>query len=667
MDTTTTLTVGIIWHPDDATTDEPGVALPLPVQLFRMLHSDPSMLASERCGITVTMHTAARDDDGVMPTPPTPRFEPAGQTVLVVLLGRGFLNDDAWRRWFVELRERAATRADVTLVPVALSPHAANQRLVGSLHVEPVHAAASPVERDRRVRIAVLRTLVRLLNNGAPFKIFVSHARQDGSGVARALADFLDEMKGEAWVDVEQIEAGHDFRTVLRDAVTTSSAFVAVVSDAYATREWCRWEVQIAREHQLSVVVLDMVTEGQRRCLGTLGSAPVVRYNAPWRIGTDGPVPDEALVACARVFEAILQSKLCDLSFERRMRTLTTHFHQGTPDWTYLGAPPDLLTLVTRSHELQRTVVYPDPPLPDFEIALLARAVPARLATPLSLVPTLAMADGASSSPGRRLRVAVSISDPPEAELRRRALSAEHVQALVVNMSPLLLSAGHTLAYGGDPMREFTQMLADVERTYRFARDEPDEHLVNYVAPYLHGSDAIEALRDVMRIVRVQRPTISGETDAQRIIRDLTAMRERMLAETDVRVVAGGALTPGAPRTRRGPGVLEEAYLSVRHRQPLIVVGGFGGAGRLLVDALRGALDEREVERLGAHFADGAVLAGSSSEVDFREMLAAFGPDTDLHDELSDDERGVLQESTDVDAVAAVVLTAVERISRRRP
>jgi hypothetical protein len=69
------------------------------------------------------------------------------------------------------------------------------------------------------------------------------------------------------------------------------------------------------------------------------------------------------------------------------------------------------------------------------------------------------------------------------------------------------------------------------------------------------------------------------------LARSLTFMRERLTRETHARVVLGGK-----PAGFMGllPGVIEEALMAIRAKRPLYVVGGFGGAGRIIAQALQG-------------------------------------------------------------------------------
>ncbi len=676
------VTVRVVWRPDDfpepagspVSTELPAPTVPptlpptLPVQLFQLLQPHQQVLTSERSGMPVFLHTAVADASGIMALPPDVPTPAGEQTLVVVFVGEAMLNDSAWMKWVRALRRRIGDIVGAEFLPIALTERALLfGHDLGEFNADRAFDDSSPIERDRGVRITVLRTLARMLNGGQKIHSFVSHAKTDGSRVGKVLAATLDQLNAEAWIDVEQIEAGRNFRQVLATALDRDSVFVAVVSDAYATREWCRWEAQIAKERGLAMVVLDMVTEGQRRSVPALGNVPVIRFNAPI-VDDDAPPSVEAIVACRRVIEAVLLERVNSLYFARRVQKLGAQFAAAVDEWTVFSPAPDLISLVCRRAQLalSNVAVYPDPPLPSFESEMLRSAVAgARLETPLSLLPELAARSlGGGGVAPRPLRVAISISKPPAGELLRAAMSDYHVDALFLAACRFLLAAGHTLAYGGDPLKNFTEALGDIERTYRFTTEDDEERrLVNYVAGYLHRAEAFTGeMADVMEIVKVSPAPVEAGGEALIPLNDLTVMRRRMTAETDVRIIAAGDLTPGSPGSRRGPGVLEESYLAMEAGQPLLVIGGFGGAGRLLVDALLGRSDANEIDRLRGHFASKATLAVAGEPFAFDDMLGGFSPASRLNNRLSDDENLRLAVSTDLDEIAALIVLATHRI-----
>ena len=80
-------------------------------------------------------------------------------------------------------------------------------------------------------------------------KVFISHAKRDGTEVAEQVRDRLaSQGQLEAWYDANELPAGYAWEHPLEAAAErNTAALVAVVSDAYATRYWCRREVQVAR------------------------------------------------------------------------------------------------------------------------------------------------------------------------------------------------------------------------------------------------------------------------------------------------------------------------------------------------------------------------------------------------------------------------------------
>ena len=63
----------------------------------------------------------------------------------------------------------------------------------------------------------------------------------------------------------------------------------------------------------------------------------------------------------------------------------------------------------------------------------------------------------------------------------------------------------------------------------------------------------------------------------------LTAMRRLMSDETDARILLGGRVEGYKGRM---PGIAEEAIVSMEKRQPLFLIGGFGGCARDVAEML---------------------------------------------------------------------------------
>ena len=254
------------------------------------------------------------------------------------------------------------------------------------------------------------------------------------------------------------------------------------------------------------------------------------------------------------------------------------------------------------------------------------------------------------------LEIAVSISDP---DPQRDKEAPDRLVESFEHMSATLIHGGHVLMYGGTPGDGFTTRLHDIEQQVHADNPNPKNRLVNYVPDYLWTDDLDSS---AMEVCRVRRTSNHAESEVDRRIRDLTAMRHHVTSRADVRIVIGGDLQPGSAQTRLAPGVLEEAYLSVLAGQPLIVLGGFAGAGRLIADALLGCANPIDIDGLAEHFvvpvagADGVVPLG------FVEMLGKMTSLGVLRNGLTDGENLELLRTDSMITATHLIRRSVQRI-----
>lgn len=201
-----------------------------------------------------------------------------------------------------------------------------------------------------------------------------------------------------------------------------------------------------------------------------------------------------------------------------------------------------------------------------------------------------------------RLAIAISTSESPD--MPALGLSEGHLRDAMAEIARHLLASGARLVYGGDLRQHgFSELLFElVARHYR-GPDEGDGSVgvTNYLAWPVHimqsvsdleaaladleGSAELVCLRlDGTRLPIAERrgliPRQAMETEWSN---GLTAMRRTMLAETDARIVLGGRVDK-----YKGvmPGIAEEALLSLQGRQPLYLMGGFGGCARDIAETI---------------------------------------------------------------------------------
>jgi len=135
----------------------------------------------------------------------------------------------------------------------------------------------------------------------------------------------------------------------------------------------------------------------------------------------------------------------------------------------------------------------------------------------------------------------------------------------------------------------------------------------------------------------------SPPTEAQ-WAKGLTSMRQVMLRATDARIVLGGR-TEGYKGVM--PGVAEEALLSLQARQPLFLIGGYGGCARDIAEVL------------------GLILPSATSRPRWKE-LDAFDTfkGVDLRNGLTPEENATLARTPHIDEAIALILRGLFRLEQ---
>ncbi|MGS1116513.1 toll/interleukin-1 receptor domain-containing protein [Castellaniella sp. UC4442_H9] len=197
-------------------------------------------------------------------------------------------------------------------------------------------------------------------------QIFLSHSKHDDTGeqTAELIRDRLQAGHGLAsFFDVHDIPAGLRFHTVLLSQVRVS-AMVAVHTDTYSSREWCRREIIEAKRHNVPLVVADCISDLDERGFPYLGNVPVVRL--------DPEGPNRIDVVIARLLDEVLKD------FLWRCRTNISTEIAG-PAIFFIPRPPELITLAMlppKTDVPAPIIVYPNPPLSKEEERLFFEIAP---------------------------------------------------------------------------------------------------------------------------------------------------------------------------------------------------------------------------------------------------------------------------------------------------
>lgn len=198
----------------------------------------------------------------------------------------------------------------------------------------------------------------------------------------------------------------------------------------------------------------------------------------------------------------------------------------------------------------------------------------------------------------------VGISTSESLDMPALGLSEEHLRDAMAEVARHLLALGARLVYGGDLRAHgFSELLFELVARHRRDADDGDDRtgVLNYLAWPVHirmtmddlerfaadlagSTELLFLAQDGSRLTLMERNGLSQRepTEAE-WAEGLTAMRHVMLRKTHARVVLGGRVDQ-----YKGimPGIAEEALLSLRARQPLFLMGGFGGCARDIAETL---------------------------------------------------------------------------------
>ncbi len=255
---------------------------------------------------------------------------------------------------------------------------------------------------------------------------------------------------------------------------------------------------------------------------------------------------------------------------------------------------------------------------------------------------------------------AISISESPD--MPALGLSDGHLQDARAAIALHLLASGTSLAYGDDLRAHgFTELLFELVERYRgHPRHDGEVGVTDYLAWPVHirmtaddlaeFSDGHEKsarlvflARNGARMKREKRLELAvHEPDDTEWAEGLTAMRSIMRKETQARIVLGGRV---AGYKGRIPGIAEKTLLSLRARQPVFLLGGFGGCARDIAETL-GLAD---------------CWAGSRSDWSGRSCFEGYSSEG-LRNGLSDEENAVLARTPHIHQAVTLMSRGLRRI-----
>lgn len=358
-------------------------------ELRRHFASDRYHQIAGGAGLTVLL----RDADGPESTAPPTIDWTAGQIVAVVaLVDQAFATDSHWAAYLNDLARQADERGFATrLFPVALDAALANQEVQALRWYcwpEGDRAGGRIRRLIRELTLEFTRMLRHWLADGRHsqenelqryrenIQVFLSHSKhgkkgggvsqsehdEGGEAVAKAIRDWLHNHSALAsFLDVYDMPGGVRFDAAIEDAIK-HGVLVAIYTDSYSSREWCRREALLAKRHGVSMIVVDCLREKDDRAFPYLWNVPVIRMdvNQPERV---------ELVAAA-----LLDEVFKDYLWQQRIDA----YRRSASRTVFIPRPPELTTAAFTEgvKDGEWAFVHPEPPLGQEELHLFANILP---------------------------------------------------------------------------------------------------------------------------------------------------------------------------------------------------------------------------------------------------------------------------------------------------
>ncbi len=363
-------------------------------QIYSHFSRDVREPMSRTLGIPVFFRSAPASPSANLPIEIP--LEESNHSAIVALVEDHMVADNGWCRYIAALwKKTRRVGSPHRLYPVALSGHAFNldrgvarnnfMRLHGLRWKAEMSLLVSTLTHElcriilHRPRIAQLGVARRIKYSPAPITLFISHAKADGLKIAETLQKHIATQTSlKTFFDAQDLPSGYDFKKEI-ETNAAECALVAIKTDAYASREWCRREVVAAKRYGSPLIVVNAVRRGEDRSFPYLGNVPTIR----WTSGS---------ARCLKAVTDLAMTEVLRYAYFKGHLEEISRLVGGRGKRVFLPRPPELLNLLDisgptgGSSRHPAMVIYPDPPLGDEEMDLVAGLAPgAVMTTPTQL------------------------------------------------------------------------------------------------------------------------------------------------------------------------------------------------------------------------------------------------------------------------------------------
>lgn len=523
----------------------------------------------------------------------------AEKVAIIILVDEKMLLDDEWHLYVEQLIQKYDINSNFIVYPIAMCRSAFNypvERLKSKNFVRLFEIEEQ--KRKKYLMFNLTHELCRFLYNieriseieitqtPPPVKLFLSHAKIDGVKITKSIMKYIKlDTPLDDFFDALDIPPGYDFAKEIEKSIP-GCLLLVIHTDEYSSRDWCRKEILLSKEHSIPMLVLDCLDKHEVRSFPYMSNLSTLRVEGNEEIDCEGIV--------SMALREVLRHKYQTLYLKFVLKS----YGLNISNKNILSYPPELFSLVQTIDNREKLVIYPDPPLSTDEIALLKKyQSDLQYVTPTMLPCIDKNTHNVVERPLNGCKIGISISEISDDYAN--GLSILHLQDAMVEIARYLLAGCAQLYYGGDIRYRddfnFVNILTCLVYNHNYEYEKVKQKLMNFVPYYLRKSVPECIQSDLFQVAKFRfmeaLESIEYENTSDKLYsryvkaRDLSNMRVKMNEEINARIVLGGKKVGYVGIY---PGILEEVVLAMNSGKPLYLIGAFGGITKEIIKCIIG-------------------------------------------------------------------------------
>lgn len=370
----------VVWHPQFQRGEQFALAI--------AKHFSGLGMARDGVALSIPVRARTQSWSGEPGAPPRSiDLSAAAQNIIVLLTDRLLLDaaQGSWAAYLATLEWDIARRGRRDLVlNVAFSDHAKRlPQFKGSQWCDRprtenqllIHLLAAIGQHLKVGRPAIYEAIENARPESEKESIFISYVRREAGEISSQIRQFVEKqhIRVSTFLDINDIPHGSKYKHVFERELRRS-AMLALHTDSYGARPWCRWELLQAKNYRRPILVANLLRQGEERSFPYGANVPTRIYRFSDanqnRLG-ENEIERLMLDLMSEVIRCIVWDRESFLACQQA----------GLRHSIRLPRPPELadLFLLQRQHPVQMlglTLVYPDPPVDDHERELLEAYLP---------------------------------------------------------------------------------------------------------------------------------------------------------------------------------------------------------------------------------------------------------------------------------------------------